>query len=205
MDAGAVALTSEEGLKGRQGRQTPATSPSAPATLFHQSCDLGLQSLEGRQPSQRREILDELGQSVGPRGWMEPAQPPGTQAARLVEKLVEERLGICKLLQPVERRNREADLPAWVVCRQAESRLVKQEPGFLHADRDDTNRRRLCLIFQRPPDLGDTRFSWFPLGIAVHEQEVARIKLQGREDLLFESFWRLPESPQVRPLWLKGA
>lgn len=111
-----------------------------------QGRDLGFQSLERCETPQRREILDQLSQTMDPAGRLEPFHSPGPQATSSRQELIQNVFGVWNFFEAFEGRHGQRHCPTRVVRRQAQSRFVEQEPSLLHTHWNNTDRRQLGEI-----------------------------------------------------------
>jgi hypothetical protein len=139
------------------------------------------------------------------RTGMKSPEPSGAQAARRPKELMDQGFGIGNRLDFVERRECQRHGTPRIVRGLAEGRLVEKEPGLLHLYGHDADDRWVRQQVQVPANFPHAEVSVLPLGIAVDEQEVAGIELNGGPNLFGQGSWWLPQPTEICPLRLKAA
>jgi len=141
--------------------------------------------LESGKPAQGRVIFDQISQAVNPGSWVEPSQASRAQAAGGREKLPEDVFGIRDILELLKRRNFQRHTASGIVGCGAQGRLIEEQPGFLHPDRNDTDRSLLGTGFAKMlPNLHHPGLSALAFGVAMDEQQIARIQGESPLDFL---------------------
>ncbi len=111
---------------------------------------------------------------------------------------------IGQLLDAIQGGQVESHLAVRTIGRAAQRWLVEEEPGLLHAHRNHAHRRRGRVEpVERGADLLEPMLTRLALGIAVHEQQITRIELDGRLDALVQRLGWRRKLAQIGPFQLR--
>ncbi len=148
--------------------------------------------LKCRQLQQRGEVSDELRDEPGSFSNTKISQTAAVEAARLPKEIVEDSLRVWDSFQLSKRRQRQRLLAVTVPGGVADRGLFDQQPGFLHPDWNDTDRRgsRAGNRLKGRPDLGLPARRAGAFGVAVNEQEVTGIEVDRGPNSICEGLGR---------------
>ena len=160
------------------------------------------QPLERRQSPQRTEVLDLLGQAmhVAPHITVEARQPSAVKVARLAQKFMEGLFGVRQVFESLRVRYGQWPATQRIPRGLSQCGFVDEQPRFLHPHRNHANNRQRrvdCAPFQGLANLLLTLVHRFTFGVAVHEEQVARIQLDTLGDAFKELPGWIPKTTQV--------
>jgi len=130
-----------------------------------------LQPLEGREMTQWREVVDQVGDP--PDRDPEVLQPSSPQSAGLSQQSVQYVFGVGQVLHAAEFGELQRHVSIRVAGRPADGGSVEQEPGLHHADWDNAEmRNRQTHIDHCFSNLVNPVFQRFSFRVPMHEQDV---------------------------------